>query len=499
MSNAIYKKDLHDVALAVAQGSKNYTDKVRDSLRWEFGTYDLSVETVNGTTVLLPTPANTIQATMDKIYGASKVSENLIVLNDVAETTTNGITYKVENGAITLNGTSNANTNIWLTIQEITCNGTYYFKDFQSGTLGTFARGLYKNNVAQQNLSVNAINMNNVNANQLLYYIPSGQTFANAKLTPMLVKGTTAPTEFKVGYTGIHNFEWTGVKVEGSNLLNPDNTFTYSTYTDLAYFECVGGATYTLKSFGSYTGSFGIFKYDGNSWSSIEAHALNSGYTITAPSDAIRIGVNGVVSQSVMAVRGSTAPTSFSPYITPTTTTIDLSSILYNGSPLFEGNSIKGVGSVKDEVSPYKAIKRIGRVKAKDLVWTSYNSTRKIYIADLVGIKQVAQSETPNMIISGYDTVDWYSTTIVNGMASLIENSERVIICDTNYDTTTAFINHFTDTDYIYYELVTPIEANIDLSQLVKFEAYSNGSITLVNTNNQDTTSTIKYLKEVAK
>ena len=27
MSNAIYKKDLHDVALAVAQGSKDYTNK----------------------------------------------------------------------------------------------------------------------------------------------------------------------------------------------------------------------------------------------------------------------------------------------------------------------------------------------------------------------------------------------------------------------------------------------------------------------------------------
>ena len=52
---------------------------------------------------------------------------------------------------------------------------------------------------------------------------------------------------------------------------------------------------------------------------------------------------------------------------------------------------------------------------------------------------------------------------------------------------------------YLVYELATPIEADIDLSQFVKFEAYSNGSITLVNTNNQDTTSTFKYLKEVAK
>ena len=64
----------------------------------------------------------------DSCYNYFAKSANILNITDVAETTTNGITYKVENGAITLNGTSNANTNIWLTIQEITCNGTYYFK-----------------------------------------------------------------------------------------------------------------------------------------------------------------------------------------------------------------------------------------------------------------------------------------------------------------------------------------------------------------------------------
>ena len=45
--------------------------------------------------------------------GKSYKSENLIVLNDVAETAKNGITYSIKNGVITLNGTSTNNINLF--------------------------------------------------------------------------------------------------------------------------------------------------------------------------------------------------------------------------------------------------------------------------------------------------------------------------------------------------------------------------------------------------
>ena len=74
-----------------------------------------------------------------------------------------------------------------------------------------------------------------------------------------------------------------------------------------------------------------------------------------------------------------------------------------------------------------------------------------------------------------------------------------IAIKDTLYNgDTTAFKTAMSGV-YLVYELATPIEVSIDFSQLVRFTAYSNGSITLVNTNNQDTTSTFKYLKEVTK
>ena len=51
-----YRKNLK----AVLNASKDYTDKVRDSLRWEFGTYDLSVTTDSTVAYTKTIPKNTI-------------------------------------------------------------------------------------------------------------------------------------------------------------------------------------------------------------------------------------------------------------------------------------------------------------------------------------------------------------------------------------------------------------------------------------------------------
>ena len=127
-----------------------------------------------------------------------------------------------------------------------------------------------------------------------------------------------------------------------------------------------------------------------------------------------------------MLVRGSVAPTTFVPYIAPTTLPIDLSSILYNGSPLFEGNSLKAVGTAKDYITPYKAHKEVGS--------------------------------------RAYQSGDEEDTSVL------------------------------TDGTTTLYELTTPIEVSINWASLLRgITGYSNGTISLLNTNNQDTANLITY------
>lgn len=130
-----------------------------------------------------------------------KVEGNLLNLSDVAETTTNGITYKVENGVITLNGTASSNTNIDLIINHTILNGTYYLESF----IGTLFPSVA--NLVLRDANSNIINIdlryrsgNSFTSNKETYilrlYFSNGAVLNNLVVKPMLVKGSTAPTSF---------------------------------------------------------------------------------------------------------------------------------------------------------------------------------------------------------------------------------------------------------------------------------------------------------------
>jgi len=508
--NSQYRKNLKDAMTAC----KNYTDKKIEDLKWELGTYDLSVETINGTTMLLPTPANTIQGTMDRVDGASEKSENLIVLSDVAETTVGTLTYSIKDGVLTLNGTANGITNIASVVssQVATMSSNYTLKWFSENISG--AGGF----VGFTNYYDNYISINNGTTAQsngkligTSIQINSSSTFTNAKFKPMLVSGSTSPTTYKQGYTGIHNFAWTGVKVEGSNLFDAStirynywagNPSSEPTNYSSQFISVQPNTTYYISgTIGSY---HNVKCYDENQTAISTLINNTTTRMFTTPSDAYYIvysantGSGANVPSTIMISKGNSAPSDYVPYITPTTTTIDLSSILYNGSPLFENNSLKGVGTAKDYITPYLAHKQISSYTfTGNETLTEYtrssdnNKTYAVAISD--------RALTTNVLFAYFDLS---TATAMNNMA---DNSYRgatdttsVIFYSTSYQTSASMLAFLTGKT-IYFELATPIEVDIDLSQLVKFEAYSNGLITLVNTNNQDTTSTFKYLKEVAE
>ena len=74
MSNATYKQDLHDIALAVANASKKYVDKTANDLRYEFGGYAPSIDTDSTASYTKTAPAN---AKSVKIVSVSGLCEKI--------------------------------------------------------------------------------------------------------------------------------------------------------------------------------------------------------------------------------------------------------------------------------------------------------------------------------------------------------------------------------------------------------------------------------------
>lgn len=143
-------------------------------------------------------------------YGA-----NLLALNDVAETTINGITYSVSNGLITLNGTATNNTYIFLNLSQPLTIGVSELYSSLGGTTAsstqwyltsnnsTATSGGYRsdNKLLNNGLGRTATTLTNIDGNntytQIYIYIASRATLTNYIVKLMLVKGSTAPTEYK--------------------------------------------------------------------------------------------------------------------------------------------------------------------------------------------------------------------------------------------------------------------------------------------------------------
>ena len=211
---------------AVATACKNYTDKKIEDLAWVLGgnTLDISNDTTTAYTKSVPSgvynPNGTPKALLNAIGGMSYKCYQLLNISDVAETTVNDITYKVKNGVYYLNGTASATVNI---IQNVNISeGTYTLTPFPNTTLngnvhisfhttgGTWIDHPISSTV---NYSVNPT----TNIDKIYVYVPSGSSVSNVVIKPMLIKGSTAPTEFQPYFTGIRDSAVSSVVSKDSN------------------------------------------------------------------------------------------------------------------------------------------------------------------------------------------------------------------------------------------------------------------------------------------
>ncbi len=505
---------------AVATACKNYVDETKEQILWQVGQYNITTQDDNTTAYQKVVPSGATRCKIKRIYGLTQK------LNPT--TASDSTSYSVKTMPATVydfdiskvEGNSEKSENLVLEQKQIVLNaGSERWVNFgitglivgESYTLKNFTTT--QSNEVWQNQSYGYANFTTTpsrftaTSSTLVFRVGTNTLNENINYQSkiMLVKGSTAPTEYKAGYTGIHNYEWNGVKVEGSNLFdNANATYSSSDNWDIITdFYLEAGKTYTIWT---NENEHGLFTTGVAGWHSVK----NTSATITPTQSGYLmfgmagynwyIHLNDFKQLKIMLNYGSTAQ-DYTPYIAPTTTTINLSSILYNGSPLFEGNSLKGYGGVNDELTPYKATKRklFITLNKTDYTWTP-NSNSTLYYCDYnFGVKDEHITGTDDNDIVNNILCDKLSTCSANDLYNGVITSG---ICINNASASNFYRKiGISASDYanlttlnVIVDLATPIEVSIDWSSTLRgITGYNNGTITLVNTNNQDTANLITY------
>lgn len=143
-----------------------------------------------------------------------------------------------------------------------------------------------------------------------------------------------------------------------------------------------------------------------------------------------------------------TTETSYVPY-TSSTLSLPISTYFPNG--------MKSALTVYDELTPTKAITRIGSVDLGSLNW-EYNESYTLFIARISDMKETNEK---NIICSIYQTVDYWINTEQWANNNMIVarggNDNLLRIKNTSYNSAYAFKTAMSGV-YLFYELATPVE-----------------------------------------
>lgn len=212
--NTQYRKNLK----AVLEASKTYCDESIDSLKWELGTYDLSVGSDTTSAYQKVVPVNSIEAKINTLGGMSYKSKNKANVQDTNETT-DGVNITTISQHIVVSGTSVSNNAIFVNgILTSLPIGTYTLKFFGS----KLPTGCY---VFDGTVPIFVNDGNSVSItlgfgkDYFQFNTTTGTTY-DYDFYIMLVSGTTIPTTFEPYYSGIRDIAPTSVKSVGFNQFN---------------------------------------------------------------------------------------------------------------------------------------------------------------------------------------------------------------------------------------------------------------------------------------
>lgn len=501
-------------------------NSVKSALDLKADKKDVSEVDINleGTSTTVSIPENTTgYGSIVELGGKSYKSENLIVLNDVAETTTNGITYSSKDGVITLNGTSSDNTNIAIPIDSYTLSDFHYLNVFSSIPSGLYTGVAVSGYDGNHQVDSNGYAIFDSTFTIVYYriYVAKGTFLSNVILKPMLVKGSIAPSEFKQGFEGIKTEYPTNVKVVGTNLLYTNKTkINVTSNSDILELNLESGTQYTcwLKfKVNNYSNTEDkIYSNVAGGVSSISADIVESEkitvsvgntylikFTFTTPSTFNKFewrllrntSYGGLqINADILEIglfKGSTAPTTFKPYTEqnlPQTNIIDyVANNLQTNHSWTSQNANKwlGLGVSDSNIIDYdnkKAIVKYSIVDLGTLTWdydTTYTQPRFVLTSLSSVIKKPSSGDIiSNIMCSIYESVSLTTLlTSTKDMSIAISVGGYISISNHNYTNATDFKTAMSGIMLIY-ELATPIE--IDISEIeseAHFGCESNGTI----------------------
>lgn len=195
----------------------------------------------------------------------------------------------------------------------------------------------------------------------------------------------------------------------------------------------------------------------------------SSTYTFTTGDNeyyiVVRFGVGSAeigttYSTTIQLEKGNTA-TTYEPYIE---NTIDLPTSTYFP------NGMKSAGSVYDEFTYNKVTTRVGVLNLGSISWSYTTNSSNIPIFVPSGNINARAPGSNNLLCPLYTTIDASSRDGINGDKQLVRynasSATKIAISNFDYTDATAFRTAMNGV-YLYYELRTPIEENIESYSLV--------------------------------
>ena len=458
-------------------------------------------------------------AAIEKIHGNTLAWNQLIQTNWFPTGGSNGITWTNNgDGSYTINGPATGTVNLYGFTTRISWSDHKYFLSVSDSQIGFFFDG-NPTNAGTTNVATQVITALSANTYRPCLRILSGASFTNKKvyvrihdITLMGVPSITA-TEFEslfpLNYyayntgslvsltaTGINTTgfnQWDEVWEVGSiDTTTGQNTIGGSVIRSVNYIPVFGNTQYYYKSSAAAT----MYYYDAEK--NYLGYAFVSGlFTTFANALYVRFvtfAAYGNVYNHDICLNLSWSGYRNGEYEAywDSTLALPITTVTSGGSAVF-ADGMKSAGSVYDELTSTKAVKRLKMVDMGSLFYTAGAGVSgvTIYRADIADIKLAAQILTPK-----FTTTSSYTTLYNNPNMIWAQDTQQRIACSTvagTYADAAAFKTAMNGV-YLVYELATPTEYTLDSEVNLNYRVDDFGTETLLPQNNATpTTAPIIY------
>lgn len=437
-------------------------------------------------------------ATITKVHGNTIAWNQLIQTNWFPTGGSNGITWTNNgDGSYTINGTATGTVNLYGFTTRISWSDHKYFLSVSDSNIGFFFDG-NPTNAGATNVATQVITALSANTYRPCLRILSGASFTNKKvyvrihdITLMGVPSLTAsefeslfPLDYYAYNTGsLVSLTGTGIETNGFNQWDEE--------WESGYYDANGvkQADPTNIRSKNYIPIFPSTDYYFNipSATSIRVCYYDAEKNFLQRTSTLVAGIYTTLANAAYMTfyMSTTYGTTYNHDICINLSwsgyrngeyeaywqrnlSLPITSVTSGGSAVF-ADGMKGVGSVYDELTSTKAVKRFAMVDMGTLTWSAYtsDSTGHSFVCNTKSdAKTVSNNNTVANIKTVYTTIDFNDisvwTTKDKAICQVTGGSpNRWIIRDTAYSNAATFTTAMNGV-YLVYELATPTEYTLD-------------------------------------